>query len=172
MADEKIYQSIDKFYEIAKEEYTVQRNRLYKLEDKTKFLISLLIPTFTFEFTNLCKLSGASESDFLDNIKNLWILMLYFLSIASMLLAIILLFIIIIIMGFKNEIVKIDELYDRKLYLEDPKVFMGYYINRCSKCIKHNSKKLNKQYKLLNLAIFFSVISIAAFCFFYFWGGF
>ena len=41
MANEQ-YPSIDKFYEIAKEEYNYQRNTLQHVEGRTKFIITVL----------------------------------------------------------------------------------------------------------------------------------
>ena len=163
MADEKIYQSIDKFYEIAKEEYNYQRNRTQRVEDRTKFIITLLTPAFTFELANASNvLYFPDDFDSCKNIlKFIGLNIPYFISILTMSLAIIIIF--IIIKGMKYDSIDVFKFYNKKLPELPPEKVISYYTMKCLRCTNRNRKRINKMYKRLNVVIAFSVISVISF---------
>lgn len=156
MANER-YPSIDKFYEIAKEEYNYQRNKFRHFESSTKFLITVLLSIFTFES------STASEvfdfSDGLNNILEIFDL----ISICTLLIAIIILFILYFLNIKNSSTVDVVKFYNEGLYALAPDDFVPFYTAKYLKCIIKNKKLLKRLYICTLQALFLAALSFVIF---------
>lgn len=151
MANEQ-YPSIDKFYEIAKEEYNYQRNTLQHVEGRTKFIITVLLPAFTFELSK-----ARDVLDFSDGLNNI-LEIIFSMSICYMLIAIIIL-VRVYFRSITATTVDVVDFYNKGLYALEPDVFVPFYTAKYLKCVYKNNKRTKRLFILTLLAVLLSIFS-------------
>ncbi len=166
MAETEKFLSINELYVNAKEEYTYQRNRMQRVENKVKVIITLLTTIFTFELANaLNVLNLKIRIDSFDNFKIFLQAMFsnipYFISLIAMLIALVLL--IVVIFSLKCKYLDIVKIYNSEIYNEPKEVAIPFYVILYTKCIFENNKRFNRLYKMINAVIIFSIISLISF---------
>lgn len=166
MPNNSAYVSIKILYNNAKEEYNYQRERVQKLESKIELIITLISTIFTFEIANVL---NVLKIDYLINsvenfnkfvsemLKNIPCI----ISLVTMVVAIILS--IIIIFKVKIRVVNVVDLYNTGIYKYSEDKILPYLTALYVRISDYNFRKLNFLYKLINVVVIISIVSIISF---------
>ena len=161
------YPSISLLYEIAKEEYFHQKNRMQNIESKISITITVLTFFFSFEIANLL---NVLDIDFKINSWDSFFSFLniartnipYMLSLIFMLISIFML--LFVNFNLKSKCIDLMNLYNhKKIYRKTCDEAVVIYTFTYLACIYNNNDKLNKLYKHINMVIIFAIMSIVFF---------
>lgn len=167
-----VYVSMETLYDIAKEEYVYQRERLQKIETKIELIMGLVSAVFTFEIVNA---ATALDIDFaVDSsvglkkmVHKILCNIPYTFSLCLLIASIILL--IYVGINVKCRIVDIVKLYNKKVYSKPKEELIPYLTALYVKCSAYNSKKINSSFRQINLVIMMSIVSVLLFGVGYLW---
>lgn len=164
--ENNIYISIDTLYEIAKEEYDYQRERLQKLEAKVELVLGVVSTVFTFEIANALNVLDIDYSiNSLENLKNFLCKMFlnipYLVSFLLLIASIILL--IYVSVNIKGRVIDVVKLYNQKIYSKPTEEVVPCLTALYVKYSAYNFKIINSLYRKINIVILMSVGSILLF---------
>ena len=149
------YASINILFEMSKEEYNYQRERLGKLESRIALVIGIVSPVFAFEIANVHSVFGCASIDSMNEginiIKNVLWNFPYCMSISILIITMVLLF--YIGLNIKCKIIDIVKLYNNKIYSMEKEDVIPYLTALYVKCSYHNMKSMNRLFRLLNIVI-------------------
>lgn len=164
--ENNVYVSIDTLYNIAKEEYDYQRERLQKIETRVELIMGVVSAIFTFEIANALKVlnidypinSFTNLKRFLGRmIQNIPYLFSFLLLIVSIIM------LIYVAVNIKGRVVDVVKLYNKKMYSKPKEDIVPYMTALYVKCSAYNFKKINFLYKKINSVILMSIGSVILF---------
>lgn len=170
--ENSMYVSIDALYDIAKEEYDYQRERLQKVETRVELIMGVVGAVLTFEIANALKVldidySINSFTNFKKFLCRMFLNIPYLLSFLLLIASIIML--IYVGVNIKGRVVDVVKLYNRKIYNKPKEDITPYLTALYVKCSAYNFKKINSLYKNINLVILMSIGSMLLFGIAFLW---
>lgn len=159
------YPSIMMLFEIEKEEYDYQRQRLQNILIKAELIIVVIGSIISFEIANaanilkICETANTMDGfqtlrQVAGNLPYLILIIVLLVSAAIM---------IWVLVSLKYKTVNVVKLYNNKVYKMAEKDLFPYLTALYAKCNAYNFQRINSYYKRINAVIVLAIVSIILF---------
>lgn len=162
----KGYPSITILFEIEKEEYDYQRQRLQNILIKAELIIAVIGSVISFEIANAVKILQLYDTAVsVKNMRNiLWYITGNFPYLISLITLLFSIFVMIsVFVSLKCRTVDVAKLYNKKVYKMSEEDLLPYLTALYAKCNAYNFSRINSYYKKINAVIILTIVSIVLF---------